>query len=710
MSADRNFVGVRQPAFDTMVGGHIRAAAQADRLARALWAELSRAQLDTSPAVRIREIAGRLREQAADLQRRQRLVHEMERQKIEFGFRTSRGTFWSLPDRVEPLRARLDGAEAAELARKAASGDRNALRRLTMLAAEADDPEFARSLLARLGADGVIALPAALAWRLRKDMDGRDPALGRDEAGVRSALKMFSKALALGTDPASGGYAGDPFLDRLKDLGRAEHSFPEGRSGDTYVGHQSLATLLAMGDGRPPFSARFMRTVGSDMVAYDREHRPVGPLPRKPPPVVFPYVPGLPHRRQGTAPLPDLTGLLHLGWALTPAGDRPTVEPPSHGRTDFLTGLMRAAGFSKRGAQALLDHTASGQKSSDLDYLLHERRGLWAYTDHGSGLGQALRAATAGHGAISQRLFKETSEILGRDTRRYFTYDKDHRLKFTDTDGHADDLSGLRPSLGEVLRVHLGDVSDSLFGEMLGSGPPKSLPSPRDIDALLVEVGQDDAAFSALVRDGIGRTRMLLDRQYADGNGIDNVLISQGGLLGHLLAMRREALISRGVRTDAANQQVKDMIGNGVGLLPVPYAKLFAGIPAGVYSGLVEHQYDKIGEWLWQQIREDGGSAQQDSKSITDEQAVMKLLRQMSLSAAIGHAAGAKASGEPFADANGRIRPPNEWVNDSRAESRFVQWCERNDFVAPQMSESLRTAIKNSHDDAVASFNQAEGP
>ncbi|GLY84781.1 hypothetical protein [Actinoallomurus iriomotensis] len=45
-----SFVGVRQPAFDAMVSGHVRAAAQIDRLTQALWVELNRAQLDTSPA------------------------------------------------------------------------------------------------------------------------------------------------------------------------------------------------------------------------------------------------------------------------------------------------------------------------------------------------------------------------------------------------------------------------------------------------------------------------------------------------------------------------------------------------------------------------------------------------------------------------------------------------------------------------------------
>jgi hypothetical protein len=536
-------------------------------------------------------------------------------------------------------------------------------------------------------------------------MDARDPALGADEAGVQHALRLLSKALAAGTDPSGEGYAGDPYLDRLRAQGRAEHPF--GGTGDTYIGYQSLATLLDLSDGHPPFSARFMRVVGTDMVAYDREHRPGNPLPRTLPAMVSPYVPGIPHRTP-TAPMPDLTGLLHLGWALTPAGDRATAAPPANGRTDFLTGLLHAAGLGRAGSQALLNHTAAGQKNSDLEYLLHERRALWAYTDHGTRLGQTMKAAMSGHDATSQRLFKETSELLGRDTRRYFTYDKDHHLRFTDTDGHADDLSGLRPSLGDILNGHLRDVEDAFFGDVSGGGSPRGLPSPRDIDALLAEAAQNDEVFTGLVKNGVGRLRALLDRQYAGGKGIDDVLIAEGGLMGHLLAMRREALVARGVTVDLANQQIKGLIDKGIGLVPVPYAKLFGGAGAGVYRDLADREYGEIGEWLFQQTRQDGGSAERDSAVATDEQTVRKLLRQMSLSAAIDHfnAAGRRALGEPFADRTGRILAPSRW-NDDSAASRFVEWCEENDFPAPRMSQSLETTIRNSHDDAVSSFNGA---
>ena len=603
MSGDLASVGVIQPAFDTMVGEYVRAAAQIERLAQALWSELSRASLDTSPAVRIRDVAARLRGQAADLQRRRRLVHEMERQRIAFGLRTEKGMFWSLPDRLEAVQVQVAGVEAAGLASKAATGDGQALARLAAFAPEAADPRFARSFLDALGPYGVIELPAALAQRLRLDMDARSPALGADEDGVQKALKLFARSLSAGTNPANEDYVGDPYIEALRKQGRADHQFPNGGPGAVYTGYQSLATLLALSDGRPPFSSRFLAILGQDMVAYDREHRPAHPLPRTPP-AVLPYAPGVPHHRteDGSAPMPDLTGLLRLGWALTPAGDRLTVEPPAAGRTDVLNGLLNAAAFSKEGAQALLDHTAPGRRDSDLEYLLHERRPLWAYTDHATTLGRVMATAMAGHDPVARRLFKETSELLGRDTRRYFTYAKDHRLRFADVDGHADDLSGLRPALGEILRSHLDSVDDAFFGDALGAGGPKALSGTPRHRRFACRGGSRVTRHSPRwwkmksVAPGCSSTGST-----PTGKGSQNVLISQGRLLGHILAMRREVLVARGVTIDAANRQIKDLIDQGIGLVPVPYADVLGRVPAKAYHEVAAAQYGKLGDWLFAQ-------------------------------------------------------------------------------------------------------------
>jgi hypothetical protein len=313
----------------------------------------------------------------------------------------------------------------------------------------------------------------------------------------------------------------------------------------------------------------------------------------------------------------------------------------------------------------------------------------------------------SGHDETSQKLFKEMSEVLGRDVRQFYSYDKDHKLKFDDVHGQADDLSGMRYSLGQIMRSHLEDIDNSLAADNMTL---RGLLHPRDIDALLAEVTQDDQVFAALVRDQIGRTRVQIDQQYATGNGVDTLLISEGTVFGHLLAMRREVLIARGVKVDAANEQMKNYISQGIGLIPVPYTELFGGVSKGVYEQVLTSQYGKVGDWLAKQAEQGGGSAEQDATTANDERAVMRLLHQMSLSVSVERIkqAGGKATGESFATDNGKILPLREWENNSAKVDDFIRWCKRSNFSAPQISQNLQTAIEHSHDDAVRSFNDAK--
>ncbi|MFI6796732.1 hypothetical protein [Streptosporangium canum] len=87
------FTGVKQPEFDTMAGKHTQAAGRLEQLAQALYGELQSAGVDTSPALRLRELAGRVGKQADDLRRRQALIREMEQQKVGFGTSTTAGSF-----------------------------------------------------------------------------------------------------------------------------------------------------------------------------------------------------------------------------------------------------------------------------------------------------------------------------------------------------------------------------------------------------------------------------------------------------------------------------------------------------------------------------------------------------------------------------------------------------------------------------------------
>lgn len=95
-TTDPNFSGVTQPAFDALVRGHVGAAPQLERLAGELWTQLTKLGEDTGPALRIRAVANLVRMQATELQRRQPLVHELE--KGHATFCSTHGTIWEMDE------------------------------------------------------------------------------------------------------------------------------------------------------------------------------------------------------------------------------------------------------------------------------------------------------------------------------------------------------------------------------------------------------------------------------------------------------------------------------------------------------------------------------------------------------------------------------------------------------------------------------------
>src|SRR4051812_36349981 len=116
------FTGVKLAEFDTMASKHTETARRLEELAQALHSELQSAGLDTSPAARLRQLAGRVTAQAEDLRRRQKLVHELQRQKVTFGMSTAAGSFLEMPDGLEAAKGLLDGTLAGRAALSASDG------------------------------------------------------------------------------------------------------------------------------------------------------------------------------------------------------------------------------------------------------------------------------------------------------------------------------------------------------------------------------------------------------------------------------------------------------------------------------------------------------------------------------------------------------------------------------------------------------------
>ncbi|CAK7280336.1 hypothetical protein [Streptomyces misionensis] len=675
-------VGMKQPAFDLLVAKYANLCGQIEQLAQVLESELVRGRLPASPAVRLRGMAGRMRAEAGDLRRRQAILHMVQRETYDVPHLTPTGTLWDLPDDVRALQAKLDGETAAGLAQRAAAGDSKALTELQKYTSQAGDPNFAKALLLGLGAKGVIELPASLAMKLRIEMNGGDPdKLSADRSRIANTMKMLSKALAVGTEPQN--IAPDTvFMHQIQAEGRAEHRFPGGGS---YKGYQSLSTLLGMSDGQPPFSKEFMGTVGRDMIAYDRTK-----VTWKNPE----FVPGISYAAK---PLPDLAGMLHLGWALSKNTVESRQPPQSSG--DFLEGLMYAAHFSDAASQELL--------KGNLKYLLHDRPAklsgtLWARQKHGTDLGLAMVSAMSGRDKESERLFAEARKVLAADIRANVKVDDGNKLKILDS-AKLDELSALRYSLALIMKAHLAEIDASFAGEDMGVPDPDA----RDYDALLAYASLDEAAFWELANAQIARTRISLDGQFAHQRGLDAVLLDRMGVLGHLLAVRKEMLAATGnadkSKSDAESDLFKTLVGTGIGYLPIPYSSLLGKGVKEVYEEAVKYGYGKVGDWLAQQATDAVNRGGQLPTYADDEQATRALVNQMLLGVALEHMSQLSGHDEKDLKNKGFMKnPPEDWSPQDRQD--FVHFCEHNNIDLGPLADRAVTKVANEHNLAIHHF------
>jgi hypothetical protein len=601
------FSGVKQPEFDTMTSKHTQTASQLEELAQALHKELQSAELDTAPAAQLRQLAGRVTTQAEDLRRRQKLVHELQRQKVTFGRSTPKGSFLEVPDNLEAAQGLLDGTLAGRAALKAADGDRKALGELEKYASRTRDPEFVKSFLRTLGALGVTTVPGAIAMQLR------DARKRQDAAGVtqlssqgKKVLGMLSAALAKGTDPKSPAYAGADFLKGLVKEGRAEH-----KAGDTkYSGYQAQALIWRAHDGKPPFSKEFMEVVGRDVIVYEHEQRKDQWAAAKDP--LGRYVKGK------QLPIIDLAGALGLGTVLRPGmhAGSPGMEP----QAAVVDNLFHAAKSSREASQALLNHTPAGWKESVLDYLLTTRWSASRFLNDYKPIKDMLTIATTGQDPTSKKLAAEMIKTLSDQIRGAFGKDTENlEIKNRDL---FDRYAPLGYPLGRAIGANIHELSRLLlnhatFGKV----------AAKDMAYALVLATADDAAFEGLVRaqmehmraaldtvppvglnasnaERLGFTKSDVEKYDYDGDGrvdkadikqfLVDATVAEARPFGFIVEIRRQALIAQGLDDKKADEALKSMVGSALGLLPVPGAKQMGELAKGAFGELLGKGYDKV--------------------------------------------------------------------------------------------------------------------
>ncbi|MEV4100167.1 hypothetical protein AB0J42_07880 [Nonomuraea sp. NPDC049649] len=685
------FSGVKQAEFDTMTTKHTQAAGQLEELAQKLHRELQGAGLDTAPAARLRKLAGRITTQAEDLRRRQKLAHELQRQKVTFGRSTPAGSFLEMPDRLEEAKGLLDGTVAGRAALKAANGDEKALAELEKYASRTGDSEFVKAFLGMIGAQGVTRMSGSVATLLRDAMSRSDP--GRRDrltTSGRNVLSMLSTALAKGTNPRHPAYLGDSFLQDLVTEGRAQHGTGVGR----YLGYQAQALIWRAHDGQPPYSKEFMETVGRDVILYEREQRADAWATSQ----TYSW-----HQ----IPILDLAGSLSLGPLLRPGAP---PKAPLTLRSSMVENLFHAAKSSPEASHALLNHTPPGWNQSILNYLLTTRWGASRYLDDYEPISGMLITATTGQDATSQKLAVELTKLLTDQVRGAFAGGGD-QLQIQDR-ALFDRYAPLSYPLSRAISANIDQLSrlyltHAVWGDI----------APEDMSYALVLAGSNDKGFEALVRAQVEHMRAELDTappiglnasnaqqlgfsladvQRFDLNGNGQVDISdtlqfltdraveEATPFNHLLEVRRQILIAQGMDDQKTDESLKTMVRDTIGLLPVPGAKQMGELATGVfghlagkgYEQLTGAAYDEISRQVAQRMSEQDRSLDEAYQTLANNRlAVGRLAEQLLATAMLnkGLLDGLRLQDQSFAIGN----PPKlkAFADMSPSEySSFLEW------------------------------------
>ncbi|MET8001159.1 hypothetical protein [Nonomuraea glycinis] len=693
-----DFSGVKQPDFDTMAGKHTQAAGRLAELAQSLHRELQGAGLDTSLAARLRELAGRITTQAEDLRRRQQLVHELQRQKVSIGMSTPAGSFLEIPDGLNAAEGLLDGTLAGRAALNASRGDAKALAELEKYAPRTEDTEFVKVFLGILGAGGATRLPGSIAEQLRTASNHGDPArVSSLAAQGQRALGMLSRTLARATDPKNPAYLGAGFTKDLAKQGRAEH-----KSGDMkYSGYQAQALIWRAHDGEPPYSKEFMEIVGRDVIVYEQEQRKNEWAASK----------DWLGRAFGSPQIPilDLAGALGLGTLLRPGTQ--AAAPGAKGLSSVVDDLFHAAKFSREASHALLDHTPAGWEESVLDYLLTTRWGASRYLGDYAPLNAMLVTATTGQDATSQKLAAEMTKVVADEVRGAFGKGDDGNLEIRSRE-IFDRLAPLSYPLARAISANVDQLSrlylnHATFGRV----------APEDMSYALVLATSNDAGFEALVRAQTEHMRAALDTVPPvglnsfnaerlgftvaevkgfdrNGNGwvdaadttqflIDRT-VEEAVPFKHMVETRRQILTAQGLDDKKADESLKAMVANAIGLLPVPGAKQMGELATGAFGEMVSKgyenlsgvAYDELSRQVAQRMSEQGRSLGEGYKTSADNYLAVERLAEQVLATAMlnkGMLDGLRLKDQTFVAGNPpRLKPFAEMT--SQEYSNFLEW------------------------------------
>jgi uncharacterized protein YukE len=442
-------------------------------------------------------------------------------------------------DRTLPLQhadaAQRDAVHVTDLLTRAAAGDKAAARELAGYRLEATDPSFATAVADRLGPDGMIRLPAAMAQAMR-DHPGDAARTRRDNAAI---LAFTSSVLATATDDTRQPHVTDAWLAELTRQGRTYRPL-DGATG--YWGYWGLAQILGAAGTQPPYSGHFMSTVGRDVVAWIRSVPPPGQAG-----IAAPFGPAA-------------SGLNAPGQG----SDTPVrVEGPE----PLLTDLLRAASTSAPAAQALLT-------PDDVDYLFHQRH----WPDHGEQLGRAVEAGGTGADPASARVAALAVHAYADVIRSGVTHNDDHTIT-----AHDDALAAIRDNIGRTVAAHIGDVNLSLntqdqrpTGDEWNDGSTARF-GRADLGYALLGAERDPAGYDAVLKAQMCFMKSDLERvATAPGTAatrlaaVTNAATDGANTLGYLVEARKQGLEATARAGDEARGRLSTYVDMGLSLIPTP--------------------------------------------------------------------------------------------------------------------------------------------
>jgi hypothetical protein len=439
-----------------------------------------------------------------------------------------------------------------------------------------------------------------------------------------------------------------------------------------------------------------MKIVGRDVIVYEREQRESAWKASE-------------DYSWAQRPILNLAGVLGLGTLLRPEtqAGAPGAKDPSSTVGD----LFHAAKSNRDASHALLSHTPDGWKQSMLDYLLTIRWGASRYQGDYAPLNDMLVTATTGQDATSQEMAAGMIKIITSEMSKAFGQAADGNLEIRNRETF-DRLAPLSYPLARAISANIDQLSRLYLNRETFFQV-----APQDMSYALVLATSHDAGFEALVRAQTEHMRAALDTvppvglnssnaerlgftvaevKGFDRNGNGRVdaadttqflidrTVEEAIPFNHMVETRRQVLIAQGLDDKKADESLKAMVANAIGLLPVPGSKQMGELATGAFGEMVSKgyeklsgvAYDELSRQVAQRISEQGRSLDDGHKTSADNYlAVERLAEQMLATAMLnkGILDGLRLENQTFVVGTPpRLKPFPEMT--PQEYSNFLEW------------------------------------